>query len=72
MKDQVLDSISPIQYKDTFLIPITRNIQKLFENEKIKFQISIKDNKIILESPKILADLDLLDNHHVTDITNVN
>ena len=72
MKDQILDSISPIRYKDTLLIPISKEIKNLFGEKEIKFQILVKDNKIILESPKILADLDLLDNHQTTEITNVN
>ena len=72
MKDKVLDDISLIQFKGISLIPIKKEISKLFGNKEVKFQMSIKSNKIILESPKILADLDLLDNHHVTEITNVN
>ncbi len=53
-----LDKVTPIQFKDTLLIPIKADISKLFGTNQIKFQISIKDNKIIIESPKILADLD--------------
>jgi len=60
MKDQVLDDISLIHFKGISLIPVKKEIQKLFGKNEIKFQMSIKDNKIILESPKILADLDLL------------
>jgi len=67
-----LDKTTSIPINDAVLIPLKADITKLFGTNKIEFQISIKDNKIILESPKILADLDLLDNHHVTEITNVN
>jgi len=56
--NRILDETTPIQFKDTLLIPIKADITKLFGTNKIKFQISIKDNKIIIESPKILANLD--------------
>ena len=58
MSDHILDTVSPIQFKDTLLIPIKVDISKLFGTNKIEFQISIKDNKIIIESPKILEDTD--------------
>jgi len=61
--DYILDSVTSIQFKDTLLIPIKADITKLFGTNKIKFQISIKDNKIIIESPKILANLDIQDRH---------
>ncbi|GEM_PF-4241696 len=67
-----LDKTTSIQINDAVLIPLKANITKLFGTNKIEFQMSIKDNKIILESPKILANLDLLDNHQLTEITNVN
>ncbi len=67
-----LDKTTSIQINDAVLIPLKANITKLFGTNKIEFLISIKDNKIILESPKILADLDLLDNHQLTEIPNVN
>jgi len=53
-----LDVVTPIKFKDTFLIPIKSDISKLFGTDKILFQISIKDKKIVIESPKILADMD--------------
>ncbi len=59
----ILDEITSIQFKDTLLIPIKADIVKLFGTNKIKFQISIKDNEIIIESPKILANLDNKDRH---------
>jgi len=72
MKDQVLDDISLIHFKGISLIPVKKEIQKLFGKNEIKFQMSIKDNKIILESPEILPVLDFPDNHQLTEITNVN
>ncbi len=66
-----LDLVTTIQFKDTFLIPIKSDISKLFGTDKIKFQISIKDNKIILESPKILANLDNQDRHLEPEAINV-
>ena len=60
MKDQSLDVTPGIPINGAVLIPLKVDITKLFGTNKIEFQISIKDNKIILESPKILADLDLL------------
>jgi len=59
----ILDEITPIQFKDALLIPIKADIVKLFGTNKIKFQILIKDNKIIIESPEILANLDYQDRH---------
>ena len=56
--DKQLDEVTPIKFKDTFLIPLKADITKLFGTNKTIFQISIRDNKIIIESPKILADLD--------------
>jgi len=70
LKDQILDDVLPIPHKDTWLIPIRKDIKKLFENEEIKFRMSIKNNKLILESSKILHTLELLDNHQLPEITN--
>ena len=56
--DKQLDEVTPIKFKDTFLIPLKADITKLFGTNKAIFQISIRDNKIIIESPKILANLD--------------
>ncbi len=47
------------------------DITKLFGTNKIEFQISIKDNKIILESQEISKDLEIQDNHQ-PEIINVN
>ena len=67
-----LDNVTAIKFKNTFLIPIKSDISKLFGTDKIQFQISIKDNKIIIESPKILADLDIQDKPLVQEAINVN
>ncbi len=55
----ILDVVTPIQFNDTLLIPIKADITKLFGTNKIQFQILIKDKKIVIESPKILADMDI-------------
>ena len=70
--DKILDTVTPIKFKDTFLIPIKADISKLFGTDKIQFQISIKDNAIVLESPKILADLDIQEKHLIQEAINVN
>lgn len=71
MQDQTLDLVTPIQFKQTLLIPVKVNIDKLFGKNQIKFQISIKDNKLIFESPKILANLDFQDNFPLKEVINV-
>ena len=67
-----LDIVIPIQFKDTLLIPIKADIVKLFGTNKIYFQISIKDKKIVIESPKILASLDIQESIPVLEAINVN
>ena len=67
----ILDVVTPIQFNDTLLIPIKADIIKLFGTNKIQFQISIKDKKIIIESPKILASLDIQDNAPRQEAINV-
>ena len=71
MQDQTLDLVTPIQFKQTLLIPVKVNIDKLFGKNQIKFQISIKDNKLIIESPKILPNLDFQDNILLQEAINV-
>jgi len=66
-----LDKISPIEYQNTWLLPLNVKISKLFGTNKIQFQISIKDKKIVIESPKILADLDIQDNDLLQEAINV-
>ena len=57
MNNKILDIVVPIQFKNTLLIPIKLDVKKLFETNKVKFQILIKDDKIIIESPEITASL---------------
>ena len=71
MKDQNLDIVIPILFNGIPLIPITAKVEKLFKNKVIKFQIKIKDNKLILESPEILVDLGLQDNIPESEVINV-
>jgi len=53
MKDQNLDVVIPILFNGIPLIPITAEVEKLFKNKVIKFQIKIKNNRLIIESPEI-------------------
>ena len=61
MNDQVLDAAAAIPFNGAWIIPLKADITKLFGTKKIQFQISIKDKKIVIESPKILADMDIQD-----------
>ena len=72
MDDQTLDAAPAISFRGASLIFIKADITKLFGTDQIQFQISIKDNKIIIESPKILADLDIQDKPLVQEAINVN
>jgi hypothetical protein len=54
-----LDTVIPIQLNNNFIIPIKADITKLFGTNKVKFQIYIKDNKIIIESPEITTPLEI-------------
>ena len=72
MDNQILDDVIAIQVNDATPIPLKADITKLFGTNKAIFQISIKDNKIIIESPKILADLDIQDKPLVQEAINVN
>jgi len=56
-----LDTVIPIQLNNNFLIPIKADITKLFGTNKVEFQICIKDNKIIIESPEITTPLEIQD-----------
>lgn len=71
MQDRPLDFITPIQFKQVLLIPVKVNLEKLFGKNQIKFQISIKNKKIVIESPEILANLDFQDNPLEQETTNV-
>jgi len=71
MIDQDLDRIFPVKFNDALLFVIKADIVKLFRNKEIEFQIKIKDNKLILESPEILTDLGLQDNTPESEVINV-
>jgi len=71
MSNHILDIVTPIQFNHTLLIPIKADIVKLFGTNKIKFQISIKDKKIIIESPEILPTLDFQESIPVKEALNV-
>jgi len=71
MQDRSLDIVTTIQFKQTLIIPIKINVKKLFGKNQIKFQISIIDNKLIIESPKILESLDFQDNIPPQEAINV-
>lgn len=66
-----LDSTAAIQFKDIFLIPIKSDISKLFGTNQIKFQIYIKDNKIIIESPEITTPLEIHESPQAMEALNV-
>jgi len=72
MKDQILDKISPIPFKGIWLFAVKKEITKLFGNEEINFQMSIKDNKIIIESQEISQDLEIQDRHLEPETINAN
>lgn len=72
MMNNKLDLVSAIPFRDSFLIPIKSDISKLFGTKKIEFQISLKDDKIIIESPKILAIQDFQDRQQDMEAINVN
>ena len=71
MKDKILDVVIPLQFKNTLLIPITKEIEKLFGEKEIEFLISVKANKIIIESPNMLENLDFEDNIPESEVINV-
>jgi len=57
MKDVELDIIESYPYKEFIIIPIRKEVSKLFDSQKISFQSAIVNNKLILTSPKIKAEL---------------
>jgi len=61
MNNHTLDVVSPIQFKDILLIPIRKEIKNLFGKNEIEFQICIKNNRMIIQSPEILPVLDFED-----------
>jgi len=63
MKDAQLDIIKPYSYKEFIIIPIKKEVLELFDSDKIQFQCAIIDDKLILTSPKIKAQLGSSENH---------
>ena len=63
MKDTQLDIIKPYSYKEFIIIPIKKDVLELFDSNKIQFQCAIIDDKLILTSPKIKAELGSSENH---------
>jgi len=63
LKDQNLDAVTAILLNGIPLIPISANVVKLFGKNEIKFQMSIKNNKLIFESQEISQDLEIQDRH---------
>ena len=57
--NHILDIVTPIQFKNTLLIPIKADIVKLFGTNQIQFQLSIKNKKIVFESQEISQDLEI-------------
>ena len=69
--NHILDVVTPIQFKDTLLIPIKADITKLFGTNQIKFQILIKNKKIVFESQEISQDLEIQNNHLASETIHV-
>jgi len=63
LKNIELDIIKSILYSGFILIPIKKEILELFDSDKIQFQCAIIDDKLILTSPKIKAQLGSSENH---------
>lgn len=66
-----LDSTVAIPSGNYFLIPIKADISKLFGTTDIEFQIYIKENKIIIESPEISQALKIHEIHQPLEAINV-
>ena len=62
MINHTLDRVSPLPFNDMLLIPIRKEIKNLFGKNEIEFQIFIKNNRMIIQSPEILPALDFEDN----------
>ena len=61
MINHTLDRVSPLPFNDMLLIPIRKEIKNLFGKNEIEFQIYIKNNRMIIQSPEILPVLDFED-----------
>lgn len=66
-----LDSVKIISFKDTVLVPLKIDLFKLFGTNDIEFQIHIKENKIIIESPEITKALEIHEIHQPLEALNV-
>jgi len=62
MKNIQLDIIESYPYKEFIIIPIRKEVSKLFDSQKIPFQVAIINDELILTSPKIKAELGSSDN----------
>jgi len=71
LTEHILDVVTPIQFKDTLLIPIKADVAKLFGTNQIQFQISFKNKKILLESQEISQDLEIQDRPLASETTHV-
>jgi len=56
MKDQELDKIEPIRMGNKLLYPVEYRILELFENGDSTAQIMIKDNRLVIQGPKLRLD----------------
>ncbi len=63
MKNIQLDIIESYSYKEFIIIPIRKEVSKLFDSEKIPFQVAIINDELILTSPKIKAQLGSSEDH---------
>ena len=68
MKDAQLDIIKSYPYKESIIITIRRDVSKLFDSEKIPFQVAIIDDRLILTSQKIKAELGSPENHSLLKV----
>ena len=56
MKDQELDKIEPIRMGNKLLYPIDSEISEIFENGDLTAQLMIKDNRLVIQGPKLRLD----------------
>jgi len=71
MSNHILDVVTPIQFKDTLLIPIKADIVKLFGTNQIQFQLLFKNKKIVFESQEISQDLEIQNSPLASEALNV-
>jgi len=56
MEDQELDIIEPIRIGNKLLYPVEYRISELFENSDPTAQLMIKDNRLVIQGPKLRLD----------------